>query len=86
VPGFVLFKLSYLYQAYKNLYPQKRWETLEKLEMFLKKKILVLEKNISAPISKLDLVFGSQYRNLYTTSLEGHKYKKWAEQKSMPFL
>ena len=31
-------KIDDYYQAYKKFYPPKKWETLEKFEMFLKKK------------------------------------------------
>ena len=55
------------FQAYKNLYPSKKWENMRKNIKNLKKKnISVSEKKVSAPIRipKLDLGFGSRYQNL----------------------
>ena len=52
------------FQAFKNLYHPKKWETWQKFEFFLIKKVLISERKVSAPIPKVDLGFGSRYWNL----------------------
>ena len=62
---FKFSKIWVSYQSYKNLDPPKRWETLEKIEMFFKKEsVSSRKKNISALILILDLGYGSRYLNL----------------------